>query len=102
MLLSITDKLKTFFVSGMRSIKIRIIVYFSILFIISLSVFGIIDFNNYSRTSLSENINYTSAIASQFTINLDTYLREAETSLKVLAVNDLVVSSIKNYSINSD
>lgn len=86
---------------GLKSIKERMIIYFSVLIILSITIFGLLDFYNFSNTYLTDNINFTSTIANQVTINLDTYLQEAETSLKVLAVNDLVVSSIKNYPANT-
>jgi two-component system, sensor histidine kinase YesM len=100
--LTFARNFKKTIIQNMKTIKVRIIVYFSILFILSLSIFGFIDFKNFSSTLLTENINYTSAIASQFTINLDTYLKEAETSLKVLAANDTVISGIKYYNTNSE
>lgn len=87
---------------NLKSIKARMIFFFSSLLVLSITLFGLIDYYNFSTTYLNNSITYASAVASQMTINLDTYLREAEDSIKVLAVNEQVISSIRDYSSNTD
>jgi two-component system, sensor histidine kinase YesM len=85
-----------------KSLRFRMILLFSIIITISISVSGGISYYNYYNTNKAESISYTTAIVEGVTQNLDTYLEEMALSIKAFSVDDAIVSSFKNYYTNTD
>lgn len=81
-----------------KSIKNRITLYFSILFLSSIVIFGVISYNIFSNILTSELSSYTSKIVDEARINLDSYFSQIETLMQITASNSILLDAVKNYS----
>ncbi|NOU88277.1 HAMP domain-containing protein [Paenibacillus sp. LMG 31460] len=84
-----------------RSLYLTMVLYYSMLSISSLVVFGGIMFYIFSNTMRSDTLSHSLKISSQTSMSLDNYFKDIVTSLEMVSTNPIVISSLLDYNTNS-
>ncbi|MBJ6364338.1 sensor histidine kinase [Paenibacillus sp. GCM10012307] len=79
-----------------KSFKTSIILYFSLLICASLTILGTISYQTFSRFTEREMVKNTTAITNQVNQNLDFYLNEIKDSLRFLAIDQNLITILRD------
>lgn len=84
-----------------RTIKSHIIIYFSLIFLFSIGLFGSIVYYSFQNTLTNEIKNYTTQIVDEARINLDSYFQQIGTLLQITAGNSIMFDALLNNSTDN-
>ncbi len=82
-----------------KSIKKHIIIYFSLIFLLSIGLFGFMAYNFFSNILINEILNYTTKLADETRVNLDSYFGQINALLQITASNSLVVEGVREENL---
>lgn len=93
---------KSILFSGPTSIRRKITLYFSLIFIFLIGLLGYITYHMFSTTLTSEVISYTSKIVTEARLNVDSYFNQIKTLVQITAGQSVIQDAVSGYEKEDD
>ncbi|MBP2000164.1 two-component system sensor histidine kinase YesM [Paenibacillus shirakamiensis] len=85
-----------------QSIRRKLIISFSLIFILLIGLLGYITYHMFSKNLTAEVISYTSKIVTESKLNMDSYFNQIKTLIQITAGQSLIQDAVSGYEESSN